>query len=282
MRTNSILRQPVAGVWQAGASAGVRAVVRDVRVGSLFTTLPEGGHFLGCPEDFRADTGESGDALMSLLLPSPSAEAFFRGVVRQCLVGVCSIGRFGRDDAHAWDSPGRYLVNDGEGNVAGALFLPNGTCVAAVNDHESSRSVDLAALAARLPVGVYEPLASLFALPFLTSDYSSGITAVFWESGGKLCADEPWHAAYRFGGHIFRDELMDVAAWKAACEEEHELSDELVDLILAVSLRALWGQRIEVTETEISLLVPADSKHRDDALEELLYGDVFQIVRGEP
>jgi hypothetical protein len=219
---------------------------------------------------------------MSLLLPNPPAEAFFRGVVRRCLVGVSTLARSGRQDARAWDSPGRYLVNDGEGNVAGALFLPNGKCVAAANDHESSRSVDLAALAARLPVGVYEPLASLFALPFLTSDYSSGVTAVFWESGGKLCADEPWHAAYRFGGHIFRDELMDDAAWRAASEEEHELSDRLADLILALSLRARWGQRIEVTEAEISALLPSDSKHRDEGLEELLYGGVFQVARGTP
>jgi hypothetical protein len=239
--------------------------------------LPDGGHLLGRPEDFRADTGESGDALMSRLLPNPSVEAFFHGVVRRCLAGVCSLARFGRQDAHAWDSPGRYLVNDGEGNVAGALFLPDGRCVAAVSDHESSRAIDLATLAPRLPAGVYEPLASLFALPFLTSEYSS-MTAVFWESGGKLCADEPWHLAYRFGGHIFRDELLGDEAWKAASEEEHGLPEGLADQILAIARRARWGQRIDVTEAEIALLVPSTSKHRDDALEELLYGGVFHAT----
>ncbi|HEU4409118.1 MAG TPA: hypothetical protein VFS43_27925 [Polyangiaceae bacterium] len=253
-----------------------------MRAGSLFTTSPDGGYLLGRPEDFRADTGESGDALMSLLLPNPSAEAFFRGVVRRCLVGVRSIARFGRQDARAWDSPGRYLVNDGEGNVAGALFLPNGRCVAAVHDHESSRAIDLAALAARVPVGLYGPLAALASLPFLTSGHPPGVTAVFWEGGGKLCADEPWHTAYEFGGHVFRDELMGDAAWKAASEEEHELPGGLADLVLAISRRAVWGQRIELTEAEISLLVPSDSKHRDDGLEELLYGGVFQKARGEP
>jgi hypothetical protein len=277
MADNFIVEHPVDGVWLAGPYAGMRAVVRDVRAGALFATSSEGELLSGAPADFLADTGESGDALLSRLLPNPSAESFLRGVVRACLVGVVSIARIGRQDARAFDAPGRYLVNDGEGNVAGALFLSHGRCVAAINDHDSSRVLDVATQVTSLPAALRESMTSLCELPFLTSLGRSRITAVFWERDGKLYADEPWHRVYLHGGDIFRDELMSETAWKAASQEEHSLPEGMVDLIVMVSHRALWGQSIELTEGEFAMLVPPGAKYRDEAVDELFYGGVFKV-----
>src|SRR5262249_8447530 len=108
----------IRGKWTSGVNKGLFGVISDVRVGKIYTVAPDGTRAIGSPDEFRAETGETADHLMSMALPWPHQAALFRGAVREALAEARSIATVGIQDTRIWDQPYRYIVDDNQGNVA--------------------------------------------------------------------------------------------------------------------------------------------------------------------
>src|SRR5215471_14989429 len=103
MTEDPVARRRVAGAWVSGARAGISAEIADVRAGNLRTVSADGRTIFGPPEEFRADTGESGDRLLELLLPWPSVSALFHGCAREALASAHTVAVIGLEETRAWD-----------------------------------------------------------------------------------------------------------------------------------------------------------------------------------
>lgn len=266
----------IAGEWTSGPNAGLRGVATDVRAGVLYATGPDGILRIGSPEDFRADTGESGDQLLEILLPWPHHSTLFQGAVRESLGAAHSVALIGQQDTRAWDRPNRYIVDDNEGNAAVVQFLP-GACVSAASSHDAARVLDPAKAIVTAPAGLQDALAPLLDLPLLEFDHCPRITAVFWSHDATLAGHEPWFRTYLFGGEIFRRELMSDDAWRAESFEHYGLNNSISMTITQIVRRALPREVVVLTKEEETLLFPKDSKFRDEAIEQLVSGGVFMV-----
>jgi hypothetical protein len=270
------------GTWIAGENTGERATIKEVRAGWLYAhRLPEGTPVSGDAAEFRADTGETGMALLERLLSRPKVASLFNGAMRESLAAVYSIARVGRDDTHGWEDTDRYIVGDSEGCTAIAAFLPAG-CVVATSNKDPSRKFDTSAALAVAPPTLRAELAALCALPVFQFQGRSAITAIFWSEGEFFEGPEPWPNCYIFGGEIFHHELLDEEAWKARFPEWHSSTREEAEAIAQIARRSSRGCPTALSAQEIRFLVPPDSKHRDEALDQLFSGGVFKATQGEP
>lgn len=95
MSTFSPVRTPIIGRWISGENAGGRGSIVDVRAGNIYTLAADGGRAFGRANFFRADTGESGDQLLALLLPRPGVSALYRGAIREALAAAYSVAKMG-------------------------------------------------------------------------------------------------------------------------------------------------------------------------------------------
>jgi hypothetical protein len=278
MNTMVKTARAISGTWLTGENAGARATLADVRAGLLHgVSLPEGDYVSGDAEEFRADTGESGAELLALLLPPPTVTSLYDGAVRESLAAVHSIARIGRQDTQSWEDLEHYIVDDNGGCTAIAAFLPRGCAVAASSD-DPTRTFDAAAAIARAPLHLQAELSSLCALPIFQFQGKSLVTAVFWSEGDVFAGPEPWPVCYIYGGEIFRKELLDDEAWKAEFPEEYGASRSDADAIVQLARRSSAGRPIALSEQEIRFLVPPDSKHRAEAIDQLFSGGVFKAV----
>lgn len=278
MSTTGKTGRLVSGTWVAGENTGKRAIIEGVRAGGLCAhSLPEGALIFGNAEEFRADTGESGAELLALLLPPPTVASLYDGAIRESLAAVHSIARIGRQDTQSWEDLEHYIVDDNGGCTATAAFLPRG-CVVAASSDDPTRTFDTSAAIARAPLHLQAELSSLCALPVFQFQGKSLVTAVFWAEGHVFAGPEPWPICYIYGGEIFRKEFLDDEAWKVEFPEEYGASRSDADAIVQIARRSSAGRPIALSEQEIQFLVPPDSKHRAEALDQLFSGGVFKAM----
>lgn len=266
-------RPQIAGRWWRGPNAGQAGILSDVRAGLVHGVLSNGARVLGSPHDFQAQSGETGDSLLGMLLPRPTASSFFAGAVREALAAVRSTAIFGRQDTRAWETPSLYIVDDGEGNAASAQLLA-GAVVGAMCSHDPTRHFEI--LDELVPAGQREALASLLRLPFLQST-TSLVTAIFWTEDGRLSSPEPWFKTYQFGGEIFRRELLGEAAWRREAAEQHDLDAATACAIVDISKRAAPLKPVKLTENDVTRLLPHGAAHREEASHQLFGGGMFTI-----
>lgn len=272
------MARTISGTWLTGKNSGARATLEDIRAGRLHgVSLPEGNYVSGAPEEFRADTGESGAELLALLLPPPTIASLHDGAIRESLAEVYSIARIGRQGTRGWESVAYYTVDDNEGCVAVAKFLP-GACVAAASSDDPTRSFDTAAAFALAPPNLRAELASLCALPIFEVAGASTVTTIFWSDGGFLQGPEPWPTCYIFGGEIFQRELLDEEAWKTEASEHYGLEGFGAEAIVQMARRSSADRPGVLSEQELRFLVPLDSKHRTEALDQLFSGGFFKAT----
>jgi hypothetical protein len=272
-----VARGNVAGKWLSGPNSGSRARVLDILAGRLQTELPEQTVVSGPPSDFRADTGESGDDLLALLLPWPRLDDFFRGVVRESLASANSLARIGRQSTSAWDAPNGYIVNDGEGGQAYVSFTACG-CVAAANSCEFARDFDYEAAVAQAPDDLREALRTVCQLPFFQWEGRPQITAVFWGLPETLGGPEPWPTIYVSGAEVVRRELLSEESWRTESAAHNDLTESTVDVIVQIARRAVVTQPTTLTKAELAQLVPPGSAHYEEAVEEILGGGAFRVA----
>jgi hypothetical protein len=264
----------ISGEWIAGPNDGERATLSGVRAGLVYGLRANGTRVSGSASDFVADTGETGEAVLGLLLPNPRASTLLRGTVRESLAAAYSIATLGRQETRAWDECYTYVADDGEGNSGIVKFDPDGAS-GALNDHDFHRNFDVDGAVALAPVGQRGTLRSLVDLPIFQYNGRRTITSVFWTEGGLLCGPEAWFKIYIFGGELLRRELMDDREWQGEANEYYEISEALVDIIIRITGRLLPLNPIALTREELSLLVPDDAPFRTEALEQLFGGGVI-------
>jgi hypothetical protein len=271
------LSRQVSGHWAAGANAGNEAVTVDVRAGRLYTITPAGAELEGPPQEFICSSGESGDSLLALVVDNPDWCRLFRGAVREAVGTVSSTARFGVQETRAWEEGCTYVVDDNEGSAAVARFSRHGA-IAAISGHEFTRPFDPARAVSHAPEAARGPLLELCELPLLGG--RERITAVFWTEGALLTGAEAWHETYLFGAEIFRRELLRDTDWKAEGARHHDLTPELTQLAIDISVRAnIAGPVADVSGSDLDRLVPADARFRADALELLACEEAFRLAR---
>lgn len=274
-------KQIIMGRWIAGSNRGQQAVVSDVRTGVLYTLAPDGALLFGSSQEFCADTGESGEALLNLLLPSPRASDLFLGALRESLAAVYSVAKIGRQDTRAWDQLDLYVVDDNEGNAAAVQFLSEG-CVGAISNHDPSRDFNFAEAVAMAPLRLRQTLASLCRIPLFQDDGRPRVTAVFWAESGRLRGPEPWWATYLFGAELLRRELLDEEDWKDEAMKHYDLDDATAFAITQITRRAHPLEPIVLTKEEAALLSPHRSAYYDESFQQLLSGGRFTISHRSP
>jgi hypothetical protein len=266
----------VSGEWTSGPNAGLRAAIFDIRAGMLYTVGPDRTQIIGAPDDFRAGTGESGDTLMERLLPWPNRSALFHGAIREALADAHSVAMVGQQDTRAWDRRDCYIVDNNEGDTGAVRFLL-GACIGAVSSHDPTRPFDHITAIVAAPSELQEDLSSLCMLPLFDFGGRPRITAVFWSDGDSLCGPEPWHISYQYGGELFRRELLSDELWQEEAAEHYELIMAITTMIIGIAKRATPRQLIMLTEEESTILFPKDSDYHNEAIEQLVNGNVFGL-----
>lgn len=261
----------IAGHWTSGPNAGQPGIVLEVRAGHLFGLNADGTYAFQSPDAFRAETGETGERLLEMLLPRPTASQLYTGMIREALADATMKAFSGPAETNWWEKSYSYIANNGEGDGFVVQLVSDGL-VGALACHDNVRTLDLRE--DLVPLEQRAALAALLELPYLLTT-GSGITAVFWTQDGYLASGEPWHQTYIFGGELMRRELLDDEAWLIEGAEYYGLSDEKTSAIVAVSSRARPRQPIVLTEEEIALLLPEDAPHRVDAAQQLFEAGVF-------
>ena len=261
----------IAGRWIAGLNAGQSGVVDRVVSGVLFGWSLDGTRAFGAPDEFQAETGETGERLLEMLLPRPTASQLYTGMIREALADATLKAFIGHPEMSWWELPYSYIVNNGEGDGFIVQLASDGL-VGALACHDNVRSLEFRE--DLVPIEQRAALSALLELPFLLTT-GSGVTAIFWTQDGHLASGEPWHQTYIFGGKLMRRELLDDKAWLTEGAEYLGLSDEKTSAIVAVSSRARPRQPIMLTEEEIALLLPEDAPHRAVAAQQLFEAGVF-------
>jgi len=83
---------------------------------------------------------------------------------------------------------------------------------------------------------------------------------------------------YLFGGELFRCELLDDEAWKAEAADQYDLNEDVAAAIIQIARRRQTPRQIiMLTGEESALVLPPDSEHRAEAIEQLTRSDVFKI-----
>ena len=271
--------QGIPGAWVAGEHEGQVASATYVLDGALFSTTGSGSTLIGAPDDFLGEGGETGAALVELLIPAPSLSALRRGAVRETLANACSIARIGRNESRIWDTRDRYLVDNGEGERGAVRFIGD-ACVGAVWGKAPFRKIDYSSAASRAPHDLRGALLELCELPFFRFlDEGQLISVVFWAEGGRIVGPERWSDTYIFGVELFEAELGDGFGEDA--EEFYSLSRKELDLIEEISHRGSVSHwPIPVLRSELATLIPPDAPHHEEACSEILDGGAFELRDG--
>jgi hypothetical protein len=267
------------GRWRGGAAPNVQATIVGVVAGLLRTVTVDGQELRGAPSDFELEGGQTGEEILSLILPPPTTDALFKGAVRNSIASACSIAIRGRCETRAWDAQNQYLVDDGMGNVAIVRFV-GCECVCAAQDHDPYRSVSLRTLLERLPPHLHDSLMELCKLPLLVSvpELPNPITAVFWSSNNVISSGEPWFQTYTYGAETLELEFLSELEWLDAARGYFSLTDDVLSFVVHLARRRdSPTSRIRLTRDELSRLVPNDSRFRDDALAELMGGETVVL-----
>jgi hypothetical protein len=273
----NVNRVVVEGEWLSGPNRGQRAEVRDVRAGQLVTLGENGIRALGSPDHFRAQSGESGAALLALLLPAPRIAALHHGAVRESLAAARAVAIFGQQETRAWDRLDIYVVDNGEGDVGVVQFLPESRCVGGATCHECTRGLDPKNLIATAPGAIRSALGALSTLPLLNSPGKARMTALFWGTQGLIEGPEAWHETYRHGAEVFRRELLADDGWRVDAGEHYEFDGATLDVILRIAARAEVHLPVALTPHEWQALIPVEAEHRVDAADQLLSAGVFHM-----
>ena len=172
--------------------------------------------------------------------------------------------------------PTRYIVDNGEGDAAVIHFGETGCLGVAISDGLPSMSGDeVKASTDALPRGVRDEILALLELPFVRS--YSGPLATFWTQDGIVTGARPWHQLYADGGEILRLELCSDEEWIAEVGSEYGFDIATARGIISIAdRRRSPNDVVFIRSEEERFLVPEDSSHRDEALEQLLHAGVYQ------
>ena len=266
----------ISGQWIAGPNAGERSTLSEVRAGLIFGLRADGSRIFGDPEAFVADTGETGEAVLRLLLPNPKASTLVRGAAREALAAAYSVATLGRQETRAWDQSYIYIIDNGEGDVGVVQFDLHGASGAFSNHHfQLQRKFAAHDAVALAPVAHQGTLRSLVNLPIFQQNERSAITSVFWTDNGLLCGPEAWHKVYTFGCELLRHELLEDHDWAVEASEYYALSSSLVATIIQITDRLVPLNPLPLKREEFVALVPQDAPFHADAVDQLFSGGVF-------
>lgn len=265
----------VAGRWIAGPNAGKRSTLSEVRAGLVYGSHADGTRVLGHPSEFVADTGETGEGVLKILLTNPRASSLTRGAVREALAATYSVAMLGWQETRAWDEYYRYIIDNNEGSFGVVKFDSNGA-VGAFNEHEFQRSFDVEKAIRLAPAHYQGTLRSLVGLPIFQQNDHRAIASIFWTEDDLIRGPEDWHDVYIFGGELLRRELADDVAWRSEAREHYGFSDGLLDVLIRVMARFTPMTPLLLTDEESSALIPENAPFRAEALEQLYGGGVIR------
>jgi len=209
--------------------------------------------------------------------PWPVWKNLFRGCVREALAAVNSTARIDIQGTNAWEKPISYISDDNCGNVGIIEFSENGV-VAAVNAKERVRAFDQRAIDLAPPTQ-QDALRNLCEIPPLNE--FSGVSAVFWSVGEFLDGPEDWQDILRSGAELFELELLPDSVWQVDGAYHNGLTPEVARLAIAIAGRATVRVPIvQLSEDELRLLVPKDSKYERTALDFLFSDGIIAMTHG--
>jgi hypothetical protein len=264
------------GHWTSGKNASQRGVIVDVCAGMICARRADGTLVMGDPSDFVAESGESGDALLSHLMPWPTWRSLFYGAVRESLAAAHSTAEDGVQDTHAWETPIRYVADDNQGNVGIIAFTADGA-VAAISSRAPRRRFDYAQAIEAAPSDLKSAVATLCDLPRLSE--GPGVTAVFWTAGEFIHGPEAWHSIYQFGAELFRRELLPNWAWETEGATHYSHTTPIAHLAITASSRArIRVPLLILSEKEFRQLIPHRSPYEREATDLLLSDQLFEIA----
>lgn len=198
----------------------------------------------------------------------------FTGCVRESLAAVYSVARIGLQETRAWEMPIRYVVDDNQGNV-GVVEFGGGGAVGAVSARNVDRSFTPEDAILYAPLTQQEHLRRVCELPLL----DEGVSFMFWTAGLVIEAPKPWNLAYDTGMDLFRRELLSDGDWRVTSAEYYALSSETAWRLIDIAHRArVQAPMLELTESELRMLVPNDSEYATMALELLFEDGIFSAL----
>ncbi len=260
-------RFAIVGKW-CNRPAGLGSVViSDYVAGSLVTTTDDGEEVLGAPEDFRSTQGESGTSILCRILRPPTVESLRYGAIRESIAAARYVAVKGFQETRAWDGVNDYVIDTGEGSCGVVRFIAAG-CVAVMINYDPWRKLDLAQVRATIPPTLQNVADEVCKIPLLNSPAQLGISCLFWSEGQTLRAHEPWPIAYKFGGELLRQEMLNDELWEAEAAVYYGLDEPTLSLVISVAKRRVTSNGIVVlTGDEIRSIVPQNSPHYTEAVQ---------------
>lgn len=254
----------IRGLWLDDRYGGASAVVTDFRAGLLVTKSLR-GEVVGQPDAFVAQDGSSGSEVVRRLLEAPSVENLRCGALREAIASVRWVARVGFSETRAWDGDD-YIVTPGDGACAVVRFRGEG-CVAVLVSLDPSREIRVEDILASASPAVQELAKEVLALPLLSADTMSPVTALFWGDAGRIVSGEAWPATYTYGAEILRCELLDDEAWLSLMATYENVTPRYMEAVVALAhMRYATNGCIEIEPDWFEELVPPDGRFKQDAM----------------
>jgi hypothetical protein len=219
-------------------------------------------------------------SLNSPIQDYPSVRELLYGAMRASIEAAAVLSHNGTwcGDSN-WGDDGHYLVNDHQGEYGMIRFRADGQCVGALHSGDPWRRSDIEAILAKVPSDLVRSLRSIVESPFLDSFRPPIGTAIFWSDRGQIVSTEEWETFYRYGAHAIRNELMPDSLWYDEAAENFDFTRRVPEVIASLARRRIdAGGPVILTAEEATVLLPAGSPGRDEALETLRTGGLWSMV----
>ncbi len=257
----------IIGTWCDRSAGSGSVVISDYVAGLLVTTTDDGEEVLGPPDDFRSIQGESGTSILCRILRPPTLELLRYGAIRESIAAARYVALYGFQETRAWDGPNDYVIDTGEGSCGVVRFIATG-CVAAMINYDPWRKLDVAQVCATIPPTLRDAAEEICKLPLLNSPAQLGISCLLWSEGEALRAHEPWPIAYKFGGELLRQEILDDELWQAEAAVYYDLDKPTLALIISVARRRVASTgSLALTGDDFRAIVPEESPHYTQAVQ---------------
>ncbi len=265
---------PLSGRWRTRSRSRPVHVI-DFRAGNLVTVDDSGTREFGPPGSFQAESGESGNELMALLLPNPTTQQLYRGCLREALASVWSSARLGHVETRSWETQNDYIIDNNEGCLAFIQFIED-TCIGVVYSSDPARQYDIRTAIAAMPEQLKQPAQRVACLPLFHWNDRPRHTALFWGEGGKGVGAEPWHVVYKYSGDILRGELLAKSSWCREAAEYYDMPGDVAAWIWRVTQHEMLPASQMAIEVELAReLIPSDAPYAAIALEAVTSGGAF-------
>jgi hypothetical protein len=165
--------------------------------------------------------------------------------------------------------------DDNQGDVGVVEFQGDGA-IAAMSARASGRVLEHAEAIKQAPPELRDSLSHICELQPLQEGLK--VSEIFWTVEEYIQGPESWDDICQYGAALFERELLSDSEWEEIGIPFYDLTPDVARLVITISARAMVRVPIlQLSEHELTLLVPESSKHESAAIDLLISDGLFEI-----